>query len=917
MALEDYRRKRRFGQTPEPDDCAPATVRGRRPIFVVQLHHASRRHYDFRLQVGDVLRSWAVPKGPSLDPSVKRMAVEVEDHPLDYAGFEGEIPAGHYGAGHVALFDRGTWTTEGDVAAQLAKGHLRFTLHGERLKGGWHLVRSGKPARQPQWLLFKQDDAWAGDAEADDMLEGVTAPPQAGGGGRASAAKAGGGARTAKAGTAAKSANVAKAAKKTAKRAGTQASAGNAKSSRGNKAAGSGAGRTAGRKRSTDWAKLAAALPGARRRALSDAAPEPQLARLFAHPPEGERWLHELKWDGYRLLAGLRAGEPRLWSRNGLDWTSRVPEVDDALATLGLRDALLDGELVAGQGRREDFNLLQQVLSGERQGRLRLVLFDLVHVEGVDLSAAPLLERKQLLERLLRGAPDALGYSSHGVGDGAAAFQAALEAGFEGIISKRTDAPYHPGRGDDWRKVKVQASAEYAVVGYTPPKGGRRGIGSLLLATPDREHGWRYVGRVGSGIGDAQLRALGEKLAGKGRDAPTVHVPENDTDLRQARWLPRPAFVVEVFTRGTGGSGLLRQASFKALRPDKPVSALADAGGDRIEQPAEDGVKKTGKLKGKAAGTSDAAASDKGRGKRSGTRGRGAKRTARGAARTPPELSSPGKVLFPEDGITKQQLADYYAAAMDWLLPEIEGRPLSLVRCPGGLRAQCFFQKHATPGMDLVSRIPLKESDGGREDYIYVTDAASVLELVQFNSIEFHPWGAHVDDVEHCDRLVFDLDPDPSVGWRDVVAAARQLRGFLKQAGLESFLRTSGGKGLHLVVPLSPAAPWPQARAFAQAVAEAAREADPLRYVATASKRSRKGKIFIDWLRNGRGATSVASFSVRARAGAPVSMPLRWEELGRLSGGNAYHIGNAPARLARLRRHPWDGIDSLRQSLPG
>lgn len=890
MALEDYRRKRRFGQTPEPDDRAPGAARGRRPVFVVQLHHASRRHYDFRLQVGDVLRSWAVPKGPSLDPAVKRMAVEVEDHPLDYAGFEGEIPAGNYGAGHVALFDRGTWATEGDVAAQLAKGHLRFTLHGGKLKGGWHLVRSGKPARQPQWLLFKQADAWAGATEADDMLEDIAAPPAGRGAGRAAAAGSG---KTAKATASAKGA-------KGAKRGG-----------------GTSAARGTGRKpRRTDWAAVAAALPGARRRALSKEPPQPQLARLVESPPDGDQWLHELKWDGYRLLASVHAGEPRLWSRNGLDWTTRVPEARDALATLGLGEALLDGELVAGQGRREDFNLLQQVLSGERQGRLRLVLFDLVHLDGVDLSASPLLQRKQLLEELLRGAPDALGYSSHGVGDGRAAFQAALDAGFEGIISKRISARHHPGRGDDWRKSKALASAEYAVVGYTPPKGSRRGIGALLLATPDREHGWRYVGRVGSGIGDAQLRALGERLAGKGRDTPTVHVPANDTDLRQAKWLPRPAFVVEVFTRGTGGSGLLRQASFKALRPDKPVSALADAGGDRIEHGEEGAAvaKKTGTRKTKTAGTRGKTAASRAATKNA--RGRGGASRSGATPRTPPELSSPDKLLFPDDGITKRQLADYYAATMDWLLPEIEHRPLSLVRCPGGLRAQCFFQKHATPGMDLVSRIALKESDGGREDYLYVTDAASVLELVQFNSIEFHPWGARVEDVEHCDRLVFDLDPDPSVGWREVVAAARQLRGFLDQAGLESFLRTTGGKGLHLVVPLSPPAPWPRARAFAQAVAEAAREADPLRYVATASKRSRKGRIFIDWLRNGRGATSVASFSVRARAGAPVSMPLRWDELGRLKAGNAWHIGNAPARLSRLRQHPWDGIDALRQSLP-
>ncbi|MDH5832627.1 non-homologous end-joining DNA ligase [Luteimonas kalidii] len=953
MALEDYRRKRRFGQTPEPDDRARRGARGSRPMFVVQLHHASRRHYDFRLQVGDVLRSWAVPKGPSFDPKVKRMAVEVEDHPLDYAAFEGEIPAGHYGAGHVALFDRGTWTTEGDVAAQLAKGHLRFELHGTRLKGGWHLVRSGKPARQPQWLLFKQNDAWAGPAEADDLLEGVTPPPATGhAANRTSAARAKRGGGDARKPTRRQDPAPAR----------TRSEPGGAKA-----ATRAGTGRT--RRTRIDWRAEADKLPDARRLALPEDAPEPQLARLVAQPPEGGQWLHELKWDGYRLLASLHDGVPRLWSRNGLDWTDRVPEARDALAALGPREALMDGELIAVQGRREDFNALQQVLSGERQGRLRLVLFDLLHLDGIDLRRAPLLARKQLLERLLAKAPDVLGYSSHGLGDGGAAFQAALDAGFEGIISKRIDAAYHPGRGDDWRKTKAQASAEYAVVGYTPPKGSRRGIGALLLATPDGTHGWRYVGRVGSGFSDTQLTALGERLSGKGRDAETVYVPEHDTDLRQAKWLPRPAFVVEVFHRGTGGRGLLRQASFKALRPDKPVSSLADAGGDRIDDSAEDAsmatrdtrragtqgskpkqstnagkaakaakatksateVRKANKRSASAskttaststrarkqAGGADKAGASSRRAAAGTSRATPAAKRARGGTRSPPALSSPEKVLFPDDGITKQQLADYYTAAMDWLLPEIEGRPLSLVRCPGGLRAQCFFQKHATPGMDLVSKIPLKESDGGREDYLYVTDAASVLELVQFNTLEFHPWGAHVDDVEHCDRLVFDLDPDTSIGWPDVVAAARQLRGFLSQAGLESFVRTTGGKGLHLVVPLSPAEPWERARAFAQAVAEAAREADPLRYVATASKQRRKGRIFIDWLRNGRGATSVASFSVRARAGAPVCMPLRWEELGRVRAGNAWDIGNALARLKRLKRHPWDGIDAVVQSLPG
>ena len=864
MALTDYQRKRRFGDkgdaTPEPQGGRRA---GGRPIFVVQLHHASHRHYDFRLQVGDALKSWAVPKGPSLDPSVKRMAVEVEDHPLDYAAFEGRIPHGHYGGGHVALFDRGTWTTQHDVAAQLAKGHLRFELHGERLKGEWHLVRSGKPARQPQWLLFKQDDAWAGPYEADDLLEGVTAAPMED---RTRARRPGGSAA------------------KTAKPAANKP----AIATRGK------------RGKQIDWQAKAIALPGARRGALPVEAPAPQLAKLVDAPPPGEEWLHELKWDGYRLLATVHAGAVRLWSRNGLDWSERVPEVRDAIAALGLGEALLDGELVAGRGSREDFNQLQAVLSGQRQGQLRCVLFDVLHLEGVDLTQVPLLERKALLQRLLADAPAHLAYSSHAIGDARAAFDAAVAAGFEGTISKRVNGLHHPGRGDDWRKAKAQASAEFAVIGYTPPKGSRSGIGALLLATPDDEHGWRYAGRIGSGFSDAQLKALGAELAGKGSATPSVYVPENDTDLRAARWLPAPAFVVEVNTRGTGGNGLLRQASFKALRPDKSVEALRDA--DDAGSGGEDAMGSS-----KQSAKHSAAAMAKPRNP--------AKRASK-AERIAPTLTSPEKLLYPDDRISKRALADYYAAVMDWLLSEIRDRPLSLLRCPGGIAAQCFFQKHATPGLELVSRVPIEESDGGREDYLVATDAASVMELVQFNTLEFHPWGTHVDDLAHCDRLVFDLDPDESLPWSEVVGAARQLRGFLRQAGLESFVRTSGGKGLHLVVPLSPPAPWEQARAFAQAVAEAARAAEPLRFVATMSKRHRKGRIFIDWLRNGRGATSVASFSARARPGAPVAMPLRWEELAKVASGHAFNIRNVPARLKRLKSHPWAGIETVRQTLP-
>lgn len=842
-ALDAYQSKRKFRGTPEPVG-QPRTTKGRRPIFVVQLHHASHRHYDLRLQVGGTLRSWAVPKGPSFDPSVKRMAVEVEDHPLEYAEFEGEIPKGHYGGGHVALYDHGHWTTDGDVEAQLAKGHLRFELHGDRLKGAWHLIRSGKAKRQPQWLLMKQEDGWSGPFEADDFLEGVTPAPLAD-------------ARRAR-----------RPGEKPRPPTDTKRS------------------RTAAARRvKPNWTTAAAALPGARLRKLPEDTPCPQLAKRVDQPPEGDGWLHELKWDGYRMLVTIRSGEVRLWSRNQLEWTDRAPEVRDALVALELQEAVLDGELVAGQGRREDFNLLQQVLSGERQGQLRYAMFDLLHLDGVDLRQVRLIDRKALLERVSAAKLPHLAYSSHGIGSAQSAFLSALEAGFEGIVSKRIVSAHHEGRGDDWRKTKAQASEEFAVVGYTPPKGTRSGIGSLLLATPDAAFGWRYVGRVGSGFSDLQLSELGKQLAGKGGPEPSVHVPSNDTDLGQAMWLATPAFVVEVFTRGYGSRDLLRQASFKALRPDKSVASLTQR--------------------------------DSPQSSRNGTRGKMKASADNPQIREPPPLSSPEKLLFPDDGISKRALANYYDAVADWLLPEIVDRPLSLMRCPGGIGAQCFFQKHATPGLDLVSRVPVKEGDGGVEDYLFVSDRASIMELVQFNTIEFHPWGSRVGDIEHVDRLVFDLDPDEAVVWREVIEAARRLRGFLAQAGLRSFVRTSGGKGLHLVVPLSPAAPWDVARTFAQAVAQAARDMDPLRYVATASKRQRKGRIFIDWLRNGRGATSVASFSVRARPGAPVAMPLRWEELGRVASGDAFNIRNTPPRLKRLRSHPWKGIDAVQQTLPG
>ncbi len=843
MSLADYRRKRSFDKTREPEP-GKAVQPGQRAIFVVQLHHASRRHYDFRLQVGDALKSWAVPKGPSYDPGVKRMAIEVEDHPLDYAGFEGEIPKGQYGGGHVALFDRGVWATDGDPEAQLAKGHLRFELFGTRLKGGWHLVRSGKPARQPQWLLFKDQDAYAGTLEADDLLAGVAPAP-------AEDRKRAGSGKTGR------------------KRLATV---------------------PARKRRRKNWAKQALALTGARKAAPPAGPFEPQLARLGDAPPQGCQWIHEFKWDGYRIQPIVDAGKARLWSRNALEWTAKIPDIRDAVEALGLDSAALDGELIAGSGSKDDFNLLQSILSGERQGKLVLVLFDLLYIDGVDVSGAPLAERKALLRELLADAPAHLAFSSHIEGEGDAAFRLAGERHFEGIISKRADRPYRGGRSDDWRKTKQLLSDEFAVVGYTAPKGSRTGFGSLLLARPDREHGWRYAGRVGTGFDHASMRRIASKLAKGGRKQPTAHMGTTDTDLRTATWF-EPRFVVEVLYRGIGRQGLLRQPSLKAIRPDKDIGDLADS--DRAAAPVRAANAATRASRTTAMETP--------------------RKTAR--QRALPTLSSPGKMLFPEDRITKQDVWDYYLAVADHLLPQIAGRPLSVIRCPAGIERSCFFQKHPVAGLELVSTVRLREESGSEADYLVVEDLAGLMELVQFNTLEFHPWGSRASDPDRADRIVFDLDPGPDVPFAEVKQAAMDIRRLLERLELQAFLRVSGGKGLHVVVPLNPGCDWELTRRFAHGFADALAKSEPHRFLATATKSLRNKRIFVDYLRNGRGATAVASYSLRARAGAPVAMPVAWSDLPRVTKASAFTLKDVPAKLKRRRKDPWEGIDRVKQNL--
>lgn len=825
MSLREYSRKRRAGQTPEPAADSSGTQRGHRPVFVVQLHHASVRHYDFRLEVDGVLKSWAVPKGPSLRAGEKRLAVEVEDHPLDYAQFQGDIPEGHYGAGHVDVFDQGVWSATQEPLAAIAAGKLDFVLHGQLLGGAWKLIRTAKSASKPQWLLIKRSDSHARDVEADDFAPETPAGWK---GHRPSTDPTEAGAKAPRSLKTARKTEL----RKSRKRATTEAG--------------------------SVWRQRALSLDKAS--ALQGVTPsvDPQLATLRAAPPKGDDWLHELKWDGYRLLARIDRGKATLRSRNGLDWTADYPDIVSALESLGIDQASLDGELIAldRQGRNS-FSALQRTIEGSDTATLRYVVFDLPTLEGVDLRTTDLIERKTLLESLLGTIDDpAVAYSQHIVGHGPEVFTASRTQQMEGIVSKAVDGSYVEGRSRTWVKVKHAQSDEFVVVGFTAPKNSRLGFGSLLLATRDAGR-LKYVGRVGSGFDDATLRKLTTELKALQTDSAAVRLPGHVPFSRSAVTWVQPRLVVEVAYRGLAKEGLLRQASFQRIRHDKEVTDV----GSNSSGPADEVA-----------------------------------------------ISSPDKLIYPDEDITKQDVADYYRRVADRLLPEVARRPLSLLRCPEGLEGQCFFQKHHADTLgDRVLSVPVKGKDGGKDDYLYIEDVEGLLQLVQMNALELHPWGSRIDAIETPDRLVFDLDPGAGVDWTAMKRAARDVRDRLQEIGLTSFLRLTGGKGLHVVVPIAPGPSWTRAKAFCQAFADAMTTKSPGRYVATASKAKRRGVIFIDWLRNGRGATSVASWSLRARPGAGVAVPLRWDELGRTRSGADYPMSRALRRAASLQNEPWDG----------
>ena len=823
--LKAYAAKRNFAATPEPKGKAARRQANR---FCIQKHDARRLHFDLRLELDGVLKSWAVTRGPSLVSGEKRLAVHTEDHPIEYLTFEGVIPRGEYGGGTMIVWDTGTWTPIGDPHRGYAKGHLEFELAGQRLNGRWHLVRMRAKPRESkeQWLLIKGDDEYAKPKDEPEIVSVELTSILSG--------------RTN--GDLAASDEIRSDHAERAKAAGTKP------------------------RPVPELARMPKARKGLLRTFI-----EPSLATLVDEAPHGDEWIHEIKFDGYRLQARIDGKSVKLLTRKGLDWTAKFKPVAAALRDLKLGSALLDGELVVeDETGLSSFASLQADLKSGRTDRMVFYAFDLLYLDGYDLTKLPLIERKTFLATLLEDAPAGgiLRYSSHLEGDGETMIRHACRFGLEGIISKHRDRPYLAGRGMHWQKTKCTQRQEFVIAGYVPSSVSPKAIGSLVLGVYEDKR-LVHVGRVGTGFSATLARDLWTDLERLKRPASPFSAALSRDAARGVRWV-KPELVAEVEFRGWTADGILRHASYKGLREDKDPSEIvretAKSAPARVEVPAPSSLR----------------------------------------------LTHPDRVLWPDTGLTKQGLADYYADIAEWILPHVANRPLSLVRCPSGIEGSCFFQKHAWNGMSKA--VQHRAIDG--EDILFIDDLEGLIALVQSGVLEIHAWGSPMQNPETPDRIVMDLDPAEDVPWTALIDAALEVRERLGDAGLESFVKTTGGKGLHVVAPLRPKAGWDEVKSFAQSLAETMAGDSPDRYVATMSKRARAGKIFIDYLRNGRGATAVAPYSTRARSGAPVSTPLAWSELSASMRPDHFTVSNLPTRLAHLKSDPWADLPELDQELP-
>ncbi|MHB1946980.1 MAG: DNA ligase D [Gammaproteobacteria bacterium] len=824
MALKTYHQKRNFKKTPEPKGKLAKST-SHKNLYVIQKHAASHLHYDFRLELNGVLLSWAVPKGPSLDPTVKRLAMHVEDHPVEYGSFEGIIPKGQYGGGTVMLWDKGEWICESpNPTAAYKKGSLTFQLQGKKLKGEWKLVRMNN--NDKTWLLIKIKDEYAKSAKQFDI---TVAEPNS-----------------------------------VLTHQSIDEIAENYKKVWGK----SGAIKDSSKPKKKTTKKK---IPKIKIDVAESSFPKiiyPQLATLVDKPPTGKNWIHEIKFDGYRLLAFKQGKKVTLLTRNQNDWTHKFKNIAHTISQLPTNNLILDGEIVVlDENQRSNFQLLQNSIK-EHAGDIIYYIFDLIYYDKFNLTSLKLTERKNILQQLLLNQDNTiLRYSDHVTGSGEKIFAKSCKLGLEGIISKEVDSHYTQERTKHWLKIKCIKRQEFIIAGFNKSD-KRKYFRSLLLGTFNDKHELIYNGNVGTGFTENSLLSI-YKLLSK-HITSSMPFAERPPDSKNAIWI-EPVLVAEIeFTEWTE-SGTLRHPSFKGIRTDKPAKHIIK----EVETPMNK-ITDTTNLKYK--------------------------------------LTNSEKILYTEGKITKGQIAEYYDSIHQWILPYMTDRPLTLVRCPDDYN-QCFYQKHLDsknpPGI-LGTMIKEKSK---KEEYLYIKDQEGLMALVQLGVLEIHPWGSRINNVEHPDTIIFDLDPATGLPWKNIVSAAFEIKQILEDYQLKCFVKTTGGKGLHVVVPIKPEYNWKDVKEFSHVLVNYLVLENPKKYIATMTKSKRTNKIFVDYLRNQRGATSIAPYSTRARKHAPVATPLAWDELTNDIRDTFFTIKTLPKRLASLKQDPWKDYFKIKQSL--
>lgn len=853
--VSEYTRKRNFDITSEPPETSdrPHAGKGQALTFVIHKHDARNLHYDFRLELDGTLKSWAVPKGPSLDPKNKRLAVHVEDHPLGYGTFEGSIPEGQYGAGDVIVWDRGIWQPHGDPLATYKSGKLKFTLIGEKLTGDWALVRThlrGNSDKE-QWLLIKEKDEAVRSADEYDIV--IDRPESV-----VSGATVGEGRPSTK--------------------------------SRKPKAATSAP--TVPKKRDSKAAAKKAEVP----EKLS-----PELATLMDTPPDGE-WLYEIKFDGYRIMARILDGEVRLLTRNGHDWTGKLPLQAKAISELNLGDGWLDGEVVVlNDAGLPDFQALQNAFDIGRSKDIVYYLFDVPFFNGEDIREKPVEERRAVLKKLLGGqGKGTLRFSDAFSASHRDIIESASLLSLEGVIGKRAGSAYQSRRSPDWIKLKCKLRQEFVIVGFTTPQGSRSGFGALLLAVNEEGEGLVYAGRVGTGFNQKTLGEMSEQMKPLQQDQSPLARTLTSAQARGVYWI-QPTLVGEVeFGEWTRG-GIIRHSAFIALRSDKPASEV-------VHEYAKTAKDLYAEAKPKASKVSTPKSVTPAR-KVSASKSAAKDRVDVAGV----SISHPERVIDSQSGLHKIDLAHFYESISDWILPYLHQRPVALLRCPEGVEGEQFFQKHsehlAIPHIKQLD----PELDPGHARLMEIDSVQALVGAAQMGTIELHTWGATHNHIELPDHFVLDLDPDSALPWRSMIEATQMTLAVLDELGLDAYIKTSGGKGMHIIVPLARKADWETVKAFAKAVAQFIAQQLPERFTATSGPKNRVGKIFIDYLRNTRGASTVVAYSARARPGLPVSVPVTRDELAGLTSSAQWNIGNLLKRLRQLKADPWKGYNNTQR----